>query len=91
MQWIFLAIGVAVGLADDNDGTADQHRLVGEGLMHFPSFVRSLEDIGFHGVISLETGVGDRMPGLPQELKAEGDRWLYHMAKKVADAVCIRG
>ncbi len=50
----------------DNDGTADQHCLVGEGLMHFPAFVRALDEIGFHGVISLET-MPDKKSILTQE------------------------
>ena len=41
----------------DNDGTADQHRLIGEGLMDFPAFVRALDDVGYHGAINLETFV----------------------------------
>lgn len=41
----------------DNDGTHDQHRLPGEGVVDFAAYVRALEEIGFCGAFSFETRV----------------------------------
>ncbi|MBR2612905.1 MAG: sugar phosphate isomerase/epimerase [Clostridia bacterium] len=59
----------------DNDGTSDAHRPVGEGIMDFPLFVKALDEIGYRGVISLET-MADRENALSPEVRDIAERQL---------------
>ncbi len=45
----------------DNDGRADLHLLPGAGVIDWPDFAASLQEIGYDGVLSLETNVGHRL------------------------------
>lgn len=40
----------------DNDGTADQHRCPGNGVIDWEDFTRALHEINYDGVLSLENG-----------------------------------
>ena len=40
----------------DNDGRGDYHRNPGEGVVDWADFSRALREIGFEGVVNLETG-----------------------------------
>lgn len=68
----------------DNDGKRDLHWFPYYGVTDWAHFTEALKEIGFGGVMSIETTVAGRMPGLSEELKAEGDRWLAHIAQKLA-------
>ena len=52
----------------DNDGTSDAHRPIGEGIMDFPLFVKALDEVGYRGVISLETKADIENVLTPEEL-----------------------
>ncbi len=69
----------------DNDGKRDLHWFPYYGVTDWVHFTAALREIGYAGAISLETSVSDRMPGIPETLRAEGDRWLYRMAKAMAE------
>ena len=51
----------------------------------FYSDVAGHRQEAFRGTMSLETSVGGKMPSLPAELKAEGDVWMYHIVRKLAE------
>lgn len=46
----------------DNDGERDLHLLPGKGIADWWDFSDSLEEIGFDGVLSLETNVSEKLP-----------------------------
>ena len=63
----------------DNDGTADKHQLVGDGIMDFGAFVRALDEVSFRGAINLETQV-DRFNLLtPEERDLAEIQMLAHI------------
>ena len=63
----------------DNDGTSDQHRLVGEGLMDFAAFARALDEVSFRGVISIETLVDKKNLLTDEERDAREIEMLAHI------------
>ena len=69
----------------DNDGKRDLHWFPYYGVTNWQHFTEALKEIGYTGTMSLETSVGGKMPSLPAELKAEGDVWMYHIVKKLAE------
>ncbi len=66
----------------DNDGTRDQHRLPGEGVIDWADFARSLQEIGFTGVFSLETCV-EKLAPTPEEWENE-EKKLAALATRLA-------
>ena len=51
----------------DNDGTADQHRLPGTGIVDFDSFRAALHEAGFDGTFSFETSPSGQLPPTERE------------------------
>ena len=45
----------------DNDGEGDKHWLPGQGIGNFGGFANALREIGFDGIMSIETGVDIRL------------------------------
>ena len=72
----------------DNDGKADLHWLPYYGVTNWANFTSALKEIGYRGVITLETSVRNKMKSLPESLKKEGEKWLANIAKKMASEVC---
>lgn len=60
----------------DNMGDADSHLNIGDGIIDWDSFAVALHDIGYNGVISLETS--------PRFRKAKSERW-YGMRTALAE------
>ena len=46
----------------DNDGTADAHRIPGNGTINWGDFSDALAEIGFDGVLNFETMVSGEIP-----------------------------
>ena len=82
---ILFAIGVGVGLANDNDGTADQHLRPGLGNIDWDDFSNALEEIGFEGCMSLETSVPRDIPVGDERDQLERD--LAMTALKIAKRI----
>ena len=64
----------------DNDGTADRHLPVGEGIMDFPAFVRALKETSYEGVINLETSA-DKTNALSPEQRDIAEREMLAYVK----------
>lgn len=62
----------------DNNGKEDQHRLPHDGIIDWTDFARALREVGFDGVLSLETG---GQACLPDPLF---DDYLHHVYRRVA-------
>jgi len=69
----------------DNDGKRDLHWFPYYGVTDWEHFTDALKAIGYRGYMSLETSVGGKMRMLPAELRAEGDRWMAHIVRKLAE------
>lgn len=69
----------------DNDGKRDLHWFPYYGVADWKGFTEALKEIGYRGTMSLETSVGEKMPSLPEELRAEGDKWMYHIVRRLAE------
>ena len=41
---------------DDNNGLSDQHKIPGEGTIHFVPFLQTLLDSGYDGFLTIELG-----------------------------------
>lgn len=66
----------------DNDGKRDLHLVPFTGVIDWTAFAEALKEIGYDGVVSLETAVkGD----FPPELLEEQRIGLAHMARWLAD------
>ena len=61
----------------DNDGIKDRHQMPFSGVIDWADFGKSLQEIGFDGVISLETGVPGSIPDALREYEEIG------LAKKI--------
>jgi sugar phosphate isomerase/epimerase len=66
----------------DNDGKADQHRTPGEGTIDWVDFSCALEEIGFDGCFSYETGVEYNIPEGEERDRLE--RELAQTAHRIA-------
>ena len=66
----------------DNDGTADQHLLPGQGIGDFRELTRALYEIGYEGVYSLETHI--KADSAEEQLRREYE--LAALAKKLVQA-----
>lgn len=53
----------------DNDGHGDRHWLPYTGVIDWEDFAKSLQEIGFEGCVSLETGVPGNLPDDEREKK----------------------
>ena len=73
---------LAVMHVHDNEGTRDFHWQPFEGVTDWPAFSAALKEIGFEGVISLETQVSRK---LPVALREENQIALAHKAKAIAE------
>lgn len=51
----------------DNDGTADQHRLPGDGVIDWERFRVALHEVGFDGTFSFETSPARELPPAERE------------------------
>lgn len=71
----------------DNDGKHDFHWLPYYGVTNWHNFTSALKEIGYRGVITLETSVSQRMKSLPESLKKEGEKWLKNIARNMAEEV----
>ena len=69
----------------DNDGKGDLHWLPYYGVTNWANFTSALKEIGYKGVITLETSVSQRMKRLPESLKKEGEKWVANIARKMAE------
>lgn len=67
----------------DNDGTGDYHQLPGTGIGDWEDFGRALNEIGFEGVLSLETMVRGKDLS-PEEWDAQA-RALAATAKRISE------
>lgn len=65
----------------DNNGEKDQHRHPGEGILNWESYADALRDIGFDGVLSLETNPAVGVSEAEFILQA---RKLAGIAKKIS-------
>ncbi len=66
----------------DNDGHRDLHLLPYQGIADWPDFTKSLKEIGFEGVLSLETQIKAKLPEPLLEYEQIG---LAKLARKLAD------
>jgi len=66
----------------DNDGNSDQHRMPFCGIINWQDFMEALNDVGFEGVFSLETGPSKR---LPEKLFDQMAKLLHDTAKAITD------
>ena len=69
----------------DNDGKRDLHWFPYYGVTDWAHFTEALREIGYAGTMSLETSIAGRMPKLPQDLREQGDRWMYNIVRKLAE------
>ncbi len=67
----------------DNDGPNDRHWEPGRGIIDWADFSRALHEIGYEGVVSLETGVPRDVTD-PAEREAR-ERALAATARRIAD------
>jgi len=74
----------------DNDGKRDLHWFPYYGVTNWQHFTGALKEIGYQGTMSLETSIGERMRMLPPDLCAEGDQWMYHIVRKLAEEADFR-
>lgn len=65
----------------DNDAAGDRHWLPYTGFIDWEDFNRALHDIGFEGVVSLETSVP---PTIPDDLREYWEIGVAAMAKRLA-------
>ena len=65
----------------DNDGTRDQHRLPYEGIIDWRGFSAALREIGYAGVVTLETRVRLDMP---EPERSEAQSALAHLIGRIA-------
>lgn len=65
----------------DNGGEKDEHLYPGRGIIHWEAFGKALKDIGFDGVLSLETAPAD---GLPAKEYTKELSVLFGIARKIA-------
>ena len=71
----------------DNDGTKDQHRCPGNGVIKWEEFVRVLHEIDFGGVVSFENSFKvDEKPETPEGYDAKL-REFAAIAKRMADGI----
>jgi sugar phosphate isomerase/epimerase len=68
----------------DNDGRRDLHLLPYHGVTNWKHFTEALKEIGYGGTMSLETAIWKLMPGLPDELMHEGNRWAAKIMRHLA-------
>ena len=66
----------------DNDGIKDRHQMPFGGVIDWVDFGKSLHEIGFDGVISLETGVPESIPDALREYEEIG---LAQKIRYIAD------
>lgn len=66
----------------DNDGRSDFHWLPGTGVINWDEFSKALQDIGFEGVVSLETNV--KPDGLSPEEYCSAKKKLAETAKRIS-------
>ncbi len=67
----------------DNDGPCDRHWEPGRGIIDWADFSRALHEIGYDGVVSLETGVpGDVKDPVERDMR---ERALAATARRIAD------
>lgn len=64
----------------DNDGKCDKHWIPYTGVIDWKDFSKALNEIGFDGVLSLETGIDNSMH-LPEEIREYFEVGLANMAK----------
>lgn len=65
----------------DNDGTGDFHKFPGDGIVDWQDFSSALKEIGYDGVLSLETYVRGEMSDEEWEIRAKA---LAETAHKIA-------
>ena len=65
----------------DNDGVNDRHQMPYSGVIDWTDFGKSLREIGFDGVISLETAVSGK---IPEELREYEEIGLARKARYIA-------
>ena len=68
----------------DNDGKADRHLLPYLGTADWESFTAALADVGFDGVMSLETS-GPVSVKMPAAVRDAADRLTYMVARQLAE------
>lgn len=67
----------------DNMGKTDEHLIPGDGIIDWDSFTAALKEIGFSGVVSLETSA--KNSGRPKEEWDERERRLAAIVRNFAD------
>ena len=67
----------------DNNGKQDLHWIPYTGVIDWPDFSRSLNEIGFDGVLSLETNVHGTY--LPEDIRDDMQLALVKMAKRLTE------
>lgn len=65
----------------DNDGVKDQHKNPFSGVIDWTDFGKALNEIGYQGVISLETSVPSTIPDVLRDHEEIG---LYRKARYIA-------
>lgn len=77
-QWL------AVLHVHDNNGVSDQHEHPFRGKIDWKAFSAALREIGYNGVLSLETGVIGQKDTMPQPVLDALERSLYTIARTLA-------
>ncbi len=69
----------------DNDGTADSHRIPGNGTIDWEDFSDALAEINYGGVLNFETAVSDDVPIGPERDRQERELALigHKLAKNI--------
>ena len=69
----------------DNDGTADSHRIPGNGTIDWKDFSDALAEINYGGVLNFETAVSDDVPIGPERDRQERELALigHKLAKNI--------
>ena len=67
----------------DNMGNSDSHLVPGDGIIDWEAFAKALKDIGYNGVISLETS--PKHSNFPQEQWGEREKMLVDKAMNIAE------
>lgn len=69
----------------DNDGTADSHRIPGNGTIDWEDFSDALAEINYGGVLNFETAVSDDVPCGPERDRQERELALigHKLAKNI--------
>jgi len=70
----------------DNGGGWDEHLLPYLGSCNWDSFTKALAEVGYDGVMSLETG-GPVSKNMPDAIRDQAERLTYMTAKYLADRV----